>query len=77
VIASRSHLFQAVAMPFDPLDYRPGGSPPERPGPTSPTDRHGGLVLAGLIIVTALLTGLIEFPYTLDGIGRLADALGL
>ena len=64
-------------MPFDPLDYRPGGSSPERPGPTASTDRHGGLVLAGLIVVTALLTGLIEFPYGLDGLGRIADAMGL
>ncbi|PXA85877.1 hypothetical protein DMC47_36240 [Nostoc sp. 3335mG] len=63
-------------MPFDPLDYRPQEPSPDRPGPTAPTARHGGLVLAGLVIVTALLTGLIEFPYTLDGIGRIADALG-
>lgn len=33
--------------------------------------------LAGIVIVATLLTGLIEFPYALDGIGRLADALGL
>jgi hypothetical protein len=64
-------------MPFDPLDYRPSDPQPERSGPTAPTGRHGGLVLAGLVIITALATGLIEFPYTLDGIGRLADALGL
>lgn len=64
-------------MPFDPLDFRPHGGPPERPGPTAPTARHGSIVLAGLVVIAALATALIEFPYTLDGIGRLADALGL
>ncbi|MBA2936363.1 hypothetical protein HZF05_19960 [Sphingomonas sp. CGMCC 1.13654] len=64
-------------MPFDPLDYRRREPSPDRPSPTAPTTRHGGLVLAGLIIVAMLLTGLIEFPYALNGIGQLADALGL
>jgi hypothetical protein len=67
---------KAVAMPFDPLDFRPADPPPERPGPTVPNDRHGRLLLAGFILVAALLTGLIEFPYTLDGMGRLAEAVG-
>ena len=64
-------------MPFDPLDFRPHDPSPDRPGPTAPTDRHGGLVLAGVVVIVALLTGLIEFPYALDGMGRLAEMLGL
>lgn len=64
-------------MPFDPCEYRPNGPPPERPDPGAPTERHGRLMLAGLVIVGALLTGLLEFPYALAGIGRLADVVGL
>ena len=64
-------------MPFDPLDYRPQEPSPGRPGPTTPTDRHGVVVLAMVALATALLTALIEFPYTLAGIGRLIDLLSL
>ncbi|MDH7638557.1 hypothetical protein [Sphingomonas oryzagri] len=62
-------------MPFDPIDYRP--EDPAPPGPLAPTDRHGAMVLILLALLAVLLTGLIEFPYTLDGLGRLGDAVGL
>jgi hypothetical protein len=64
-------------MPFDPIDYRPKDPSPAPPGPLAPTDGHGAMVLALLALIAVLLTGLIEFPYTLDALGRLADALGL
>ena len=64
-------------MPFDPFDYRPDRPPPERPGPMAPTDRHGMTLLAGLTVAAMLITALLNFPYALEGAGRLAEMLGL
>lgn len=64
-------------MPFDPIDYRPPDPPPWRPGPTARTDRHGVRLLAMIALAVLLLGGLIAFPYTLEGLSRIADALDL